>query len=438
LTHISRARGLLVAFALVALATAPSAHGQAAAVNAPALLAKAAQYDRQAKKDDRSAKKEKRRARLATRKAKRAKKPAVRRRLRRSAKRHTARARAYRKRAARCRRRAASLRRRAATPPPVHAAVAPPRRPAVPLGTAVDWNRAQRDSALRTTFLTHFDQMTPENELKLFALQPREGQFDFDRADAMVNWALSNGKRVRGHVLVYGNQLPNWLANPAQPWTRDELIQIMKDHIQTVMRHFQGRIKEWDVVNEAVVDYGNGWTPNLWYQVIGPDYVELAFRYAREADPGARLFYNDNGIDLPDHPHTVRLRALLSDLLKKGTPINAVGMQNHMSNKYKADGFQVAQSMRGFEALGLDVAVTEMDVPNDNGLTGDAELSAQRDTFLGAAWACRTEPRCLSFSTWGVTDKYSWIDPVLTPLMFDGSYNPKPAWYAVEDWIKKP
>ena len=304
-----------------------------------------------------------------------------------------------------------------------------------PASAALDWRRLRFDRALHDTFLRHFDQITPENELKLFALQPRQGEYDFDDADAMVDWARGHGKRVRGHVLVYGNQLPYWLTSVI--WTRDELLDVMKDHIQTVMKHFQGRITEWDVVNEAVVDYGNGWTPNLWYQVIGPDYVEKAFRFAHEADPGARLVYNDNGIDLPDHPHTVRLRALLSDLLKRGVPINAVGMQNHMSNKYMANGFQVAETMRRFEALGLDVAVTEMDVRNDNGLAGATELETQRQTFEGAAWACRIEPRCLSFSTWGISDRYSWINPALTPLTFDANMNPKPAFYAVEDWIKK-
>lgn len=440
MTHSSRHRGgarrLLLAAALLVLAlpaAAPPATAQAP--NATVLQATATQYELLATRDERAAKWESRLARAAVKKAKRAVKPGLRKRLRRSAKRHLARAKARRKRARRYRKRAASLRKRAATPPPVRAAAAPPRRAPIPLGTALDWNTVQADDGLRQAFLTHFDQMTPENELKLFSLEPRKGQFAFHNADAMVDWARANGKRVRGHVLVYGNQLPHWLKDTQ--WTRDQLIEILRNHIQTVMSHFKGRITEWDVVNEAVVDYGDGWTPNLWYQVIGPDYVEMAFRFAHEADPSAKLFYNDNGIDLPDHPHTVQVRALLSRLLTEGTPVDAVGMENHMSNRYKADGFQVRETMRRFEALGLDVAVTEMDVPNDTGLTGDAELNAQRDTFMGAAWACRMEPRCASFSSWGVTDRYSWINPALTPLMFDATYAAKPAFYAVEDWVKK-
>jgi endo-1,4-beta-xylanase len=438
MAHLPRpragARRLLLAAALLLLVPAGAAPAaQAQAADAGALLAQAARQDALARKDDRTAARERRLARIAARKAKLALKPADGRRLRKSARRHAARARAHRKRAKRHRKAAARLRRRAAAPPVRVAAAS--RRPAIPLGTALDWRSLRFDRALHDTFLRYFDQVTPENELKLFALQPRQGEYDFDDADAMVDWARGRGKRVRGHVLVYGNQLPYWLTSVI--WTRDELLAVMKDHIQTVMKHFQGRITEWDVVNEAVVDYGNGWTPNLWYKVIGPDYVEQAFRFAHEADPGAKLFYNDNGIDLPDHPHTVALRALLSDLLRRGVPIDAVGMQNHMSNQYKANGFQVAETMRRFAALGLDVAVTEMDVPNDNALTGVTELEAQRQTFEGSAWACRVEPHCLSFSTWGISDRYSWINPALTPLTFDVNMDPKPAFYAVEDWIKK-
>ena len=311
------------------------------------------------------------------------------------------------------------------------------RRAPVPLGTALDWHEARADPALADVFLRHFDQMTPENELKMYALQPLRGAYSFATADKMVDWARANGKRVRGHALVYGSQLPAWLT--AAAWTRDELLEVMRDHIQTVMTHFRGRVPEWDVVNEAVVDWGNGLTPNIWAQVIGPDYIEQAFRFAHEADPGAKLFYNDWGIELPDHPRTAAVRKLVSGLQSRGVPIDGVGIQDHVTNRYSATGPQVAETLRRFAAMGLDVAITEMDVQTDSGGSLAAQRETQRHTFAGSAWACRMEPRCTSFTSWGISDRYSWIDtPGMAPLMFDAALDPKPAFADVEDWIKKP
>jgi hypothetical protein len=187
------ARRLFLAAAVLLLVTAAAAPAvQAQAVDAGALLAEAARHDALALKDDRMAARERRLARLASRKAKLALKPAGSRRLRRRARRQAARAKTHRKRAKRHRKAAARLRRRAATPPPVHASVVA-RRPAIPLGTALDWRSVQSDPGLRDTFLRNFDQVTPENELKMFALQPRQGEYDFDNADAMVDWAGRTG-----------------------------------------------------------------------------------------------------------------------------------------------------------------------------------------------------------------------------------------------------
>ena len=272
--------------------------------------------------------------------------------------------------------------------------------------------------------------------MKMFALQPRAGRFDFREADAMVNWARANGKRVRGHTLVFGSQLPAWLLEGG--FTREELIDVMKTHVKTVVEHFRGRVSEWDVVNEAIAGDGS-WQPNLWLDVIGPEYIDIAFRAAREADPSARLFYNDGGIDLPDHPHTVAVRSLLSALRSRGVPVDGVGLQNHMSNRWHAPEAQIIEAMRRFAEIGLDIAVTEMDVRTDGGGSREAELDAQKQVYAASAKACRLQPRCTSFSTWGISDRYSWFDNLaLAPLMFDADMNAKPAFAAVEDWIKLP
>lgn len=429
---------LVAALALLLFLTSAAEPRTASAQSvseAGALMVQAGRYEAASRRELRKAAREHRLAAAAAKKAKKTRAPGARKRLRRSARKHRVRAALHRKRARRQRKRAARLRRRAAQLGQVRAALV--RRPPIPLGTAIDWSELQADPALERLFLDHFGQMSPENELKLFALQPRQGVYNFYTADRMVDWALSHGKRVRGHTLVYGNQLPHWMTSRA--WTRDELLAVMRDHIETVMRHFHGRVAEWDVVNEAVGSWGDGWVHNLWYDVIGPDYVDQAFRFARAADPDAQLFYNDYGTELPDHPKTVRARALVSHLVSAGVPIDGVGLESHVSNQFKADGFEVAETMRRFAAMGLDVAVTEMDVRTNGGGPLAAELDTQRTTFGGSARACRMEPRCTSFTTWGISDRYSWFEvPELAPLMFDASMVPKPAFWDVEDWVRKP
>ncbi len=423
-------RRLFLVALLLCLASAaqPPAAPAQTTPRAASLMVRAGRLEAAARRDLRTAGRERRLARAAAKKA-----------PRRSARRHRSRAARYRKRARSRRKHAASLRRRAAALSQVKAvaASAPPRRAPVPLGTALDWRVARTDPALADAFLRHFDQMTPENELKMYALQPLRGAYSFASADRMVDWARAHGKRVRGHALVYGSQLPAWLT--ARDWTRDELLEVMRDHIQAVMTHFRGRVTEWDVVNEGVVDWGDGLTPNIWSQVIGPDYVDYAFRFAHEADPGAKLFYNDWGIELPDHPRTVAVRKLVSGLKSRGVPIDGVGIQDHVTNRYNATGPQVAETLRRFAAMGLDVAITEMDVQTDSGGSRADQLEAQRHAFAGSAWACRMEPRCTSFTSWGISDRYSWIEtPGMAPLMFDDALEPKPAFADVEDWIKKP
>jgi GH35 family endo-1,4-beta-xylanase len=415
-------------------AAAPE-RSRAQTARASALLAQAAADDRAAKDQDRMARLDLRKSRKTLRSARQvtAKAQAL---LRSRARRYRKRGSAHKRHARRLRRRARRLRRMASAeraPPP--APFTPPRRPAIPLGTALDWSTIQADSRLRDVFLAHFDQVTAENEMKMFALQPMPGVWDFDLADQMVDWARAHGKRVRGHTLVFGGQLPWWIRS--RVWTRDELLEVMKDHITAVMQHFSGRVSEWDVVNEAIASDGS-FNPNVWYQVIGPDYVDQAFRFARAADPSAKLFYNDAGIDLPDKPHTFGVRDLVAGLRNRGVPIDGVGMQSHVSNRFNAGEAPFAAAMKLFTGLGLDVAVTEMDVALDSGGTLSQKLAVQRQVFSDAAQACRLEPRCTSFSTWGISDRYSWLGQGAAGLMFDENVEPKPAFSAVDDWVHGP
>jgi endo-1,4-beta-xylanase len=173
--------------------------------------------------------------------------------------------------------------------------------------------------------------------------------------------------------------------------------------------------------------------------VIGSDYLDYAFRFAHQAAPEAQLYYNDWGLDLPYHPHTVGILRMVQRLRARGVPINGVGIQGHVGTGIRASGPQVAQTMHRFTALGLNVAITEMDVRTDRGGSVAQERQWQRSVYADYAQACRMEPRCTSFTTWGISDRYSWYaqdHPEWRPLMFDTSFNSKPALSAVRDWIK--
>jgi endo-1,4-beta-xylanase len=353
------------------------------------------------------------------------------RRLRRRASRHRRRAKKYAVRARWHRREAVRLRRLAAGRSRAPAA---PRRAPIPLGAAVAWDEFESDARLGQTFLRHFDQMTPENELKWQNVHPGILTWRFSVADEMVDWARSHGKRVRGHTLIWSNQNPPWVEQGV--WTRDTLLKVMKNHINTTMGHFRGRVHEWDVVNEAIDPHGN-WVRNVWYRVIGPDYVDWAFRYARQADPGARLYYNETGLDGPDHPHSRGVLSMLRRLRSRGVPVDAVGMQGHVSTRFRGTPTGLTDLMHEFTALGLAVAITEMDVRTDGDGTLSQRREAQRVVYRDYARACRLEPRCTSFTTWGISDAYSWWEqPELAPLLFDGAFKPKPAFHEVQDWIR--
>lgn len=296
--------------------------------------------------------------------------------------------------------------------------------------------RALRQSRLlRRSYLTGFEQLTPENEMKMERLQPAPGVFRFGQADRVVRFARKYCKRIRGHTLVYGRQLPRWATDGR--FEGERLGFEMEWHVRTVVGRYAGRVAEWDVVNEAIGPDGR-YTPNVWFKALGAQYVERAFRAARDADPEALLFYNDNGIELPNHPHTVAVRNMVRDLRRRGVPIDGVGIQNHVSTTYHASQAELSQTIRGFTDLGVRVAITEMDVTLDSPGGRARNLERQRRVYRAAARACRANPRCTSFSTWGVGDGVSWLGPAAGGLLFDRGYRRKPAYKAVSRSLGSP
>jgi endo-1,4-beta-xylanase len=296
------------------------------------------------------------------------------------------------------------------------------------IGAAVMASPLVHDSAYAATARREFNIVTTENALKFEPLRPAPDEYDFQEADLIVKFARTNGMRLRGHTLVWKRQLPSWLT--AVRRSREDVIALLRDHIHTVVGRYRERIYAWDVVNEAVQLQGEEDSPPLratfWLETIGPEYIDLAFRFAREADPQARLFYND-GIGSRRGPKAEAVIAFVRSLLRREVPLNGVGLQLHVSLTRPPDVVGLTSVMRELSDLGLEVHVTEMDVATDGYSGTQEEKEARQAQLYGQILkACLTTPRCTTFVTWGFTDRYTWLYPD-TPLPFDADYRPKPA-----------
>ncbi|MCL5022419.1 MAG: endo-1,4-beta-xylanase [Nitrospirae bacterium] len=311
------------------------------------------------------------------------------------------------------------------------------------IGTAVAAKPMMNDALYNVTLAREFGILTPKDAMKFGAVHQCRYHYDFSEADAIVAPAEANGSQVRGHTLVWEpvssiseqlpfDRLPFWLT--AQGWKRDELISVLREHIRTVVGRYRGRIAAWDVVNEAIDEDGS-LKKNIWMRHIGPGYIELAFRWAHEADPDAKLFYNDYNAE-GQGGKSDAVYALVRDLVRRGVPIHGVGMQLHVSLDSYPDPGAVAVNIRRLSALGLEVHITEMDVRID-GLPTEEKLSRQAGIYRGMLAACLSAPGCKAFVIWGFTDRYSWIPEYFSgadsALIFDRSYRPKLAYKSLKD-----
>jgi endo-1,4-beta-xylanase len=304
-------------------------------------------------------------------------------------------------------------------------------------GAAVASAALCSEPAYHETLTGEFNALTPENAMKFGPLCSSRGNYNFGEADAIVAMAEEHGMKVRGHTLVWHNQLPSWLTD--KQWTRDELISILHEHIAAVVGHYRGRIWTWDVVNEAVEDDGS-LRQTIWSQGIGPEYIEMAFRWAHEADPNALLFYNDySGEGLGTKSDAIY--ALVADLRKRGVPIDGVGLQMHVPLEGGPSPDDVAANMKRLGAIGLKVNITEMDVRIPEPIT-EEKLEAQAQLYHKMLDVCLMAKNCTAFEMWGFTDSHSWI-PQFFPgtgdaLIFDGAYQPKPAFNEIMGTLADP
>ncbi|MFJ7150882.1 endo-1,4-beta-xylanase [Streptomyces sp. NPDC100445] len=280
-------------------------------------------------------------------------------------------------------------------------------------GTAIASGRLG-DSAYTTIASREFDMVTAENEMKIDATEPQRGQFNFSAGDRVYNWAVQNGKRVRGHTLAWYAQQPGWM----QSLSGSSLRQAMIDHINGVMGHYKGKIAQWDVVNEAFADDNSGGRRDSNLQRTGNDWIEVAFRTARAADPAAKLCYNDYNIENWTWAKTQAVYAMVRDFKQRGVPIDCVGFQSHF-NSGSPYNSNFRTTLENFAALGVDVAITELDIQG-----------ASASTYANVTNDCLAVPRCLGITVWGVRDTDSWRSGD-TPLLFNGDGSKKPAYTAV-------
>ncbi|MFC4015215.1 endo-1,4-beta-xylanase [Nonomuraea purpurea] len=269
-------------------------------------------------------------------------------------------------------------------------------------------------SAYTTIAGREFNMVTAENEMKIDATEPNRGQFNFTNADRIYNWAVQNGKRVRGHTLAWHSQQPGWM----QSLSGSTLRQAMINHINGVMAHYKGKIYAWDVVNEAFADGNSGGRRDSNLQRTGNDWIEAAFRTARTADPAAKLCYNDYNIENWTWAKTQGVYNMVRDFKQRGVPIDCVGFQSHF-NSGSPYNSNFRTTLQSFAALGVDVAITELDIQG-----------ASATTYANVTKDCLAVPRCVGITVWGVRDSDSWR-PGDTPLLFDGNGNKKPAYTSV-------
>lgn len=327
-----------------------------------------------------------------------------------------------------------------------------------PIGAAIEPH--QTEGQIAELLKEHVNMIVAENAMKPEGMQPREGQFNWGPADRIVNFAKENDMEVRFHTLVWHTQVPGWffidedgnrMVDETDPEKREAnkalLLERLETHVKTIVERYKDDIKSWDVVNEVVEPADpDGMRNSEWYQITGTDYIETAFRAAREAGgPDIKLYINDYNTEQSQKRDI--LYNLVKDMLDRGVPIDGVGHQTHISVAYPP-AHQIISSMEKFAELGLDNIVTELDMSiyawddrSDYGVdTPEEVLNKQAERYREIFRAFKNNNHLLSEVVfWGISDSHTWLHtfPVNSrtdaPLPFDKNFEPKPAYWGIID-----
>jgi len=298
---------------------------------------------------------------------------------------------------------------------------------------------------------SQFSAVTPGNAMKWGSVEPTQGVFDWSDADALVSFAEQHGQLVRGHTLLWHNQLPDWLTTGVANGTisKSQLWSLLEQHIFTEVGRYQGRIWQWDVANEFFTDSNPSMiNPNdFWVSNLGAGVIPQAFRWAHQADPHALLMYNDYNIAGEDgsNAKSDAAYAWLQQMLDQGVPIDGVGDQGHLDTQF---GFptRMQQDFERYASIGLKIAITEADVrtfvdgPTTQVPTNSLALFAQPYEFEQMMQACLAVPECISFTVWGFGDADSWIPGFFKgegyATLYDVNLAPKPAYNALQQDLR--
>lgn len=300
-----------------------------------------------------------------------------------------------------------------------------------PLGVSLNPRLLIENESYAIRAQTEFNSVTAENHMKMLLVHPEANRFDFSKGDEIVKFALDQKSRVHGHTLVWHNQVPKWMnefSGDEQAWEN-----MLKNHIQEVVKHYKGQVSGWDVVNEAFLDDGS-LRPTIWSKNI-PDYIAKCFQWAHEADPKAILFYNDYGQDGKPKKMKAILK-LVKDFKRRKIPIHGLGLQMHININSKDE--ELASVINQSKSTGLKIHFSELDIAvnpkNDSTFVYDA--IAQEAQQLKYAFIFQTYLKIPIYQQYGITfwnvgDKDSWLRgyfkrPKEYPLLFDDSYRRKP------------
>lgn len=285
--------------------------------------------------------------------------------------------------------------------------------------------------------------LVPENELKWGVLRPGPDRFDFTQGDRLAEFARAHNMLFRGHTLVWHKNLPRWFNNTVN---RKNAEQVLINHIKTVAGHYAGKMHSWDVVNEALeVSHGrsDGLRKSPWLKFLGPEYIDIAFRTAAEADPQALLVYNDFQFET-DKPgneaRRTKVLRLLERLKSSGVPIHALGIQSHLgASRTGFTGKKLKGFLRDVASLDLKILVTEMDITDKqllNVAVRDRSIATVYEDYLAVVL---DEPATIAVLTWGISDRYTWLSTFeprkdgtpVRPLPLDAQLQRKLAWNAI-------
>jgi endo-1,4-beta-xylanase len=300
-----------------------------------------------------------------------------------------------------------------------------------PVGAALDTEKLKFEERYWKTALEHFNSFTPERVMKPDHLHPREDVFNFSELDHLMDFCKEHKVRLHGHTLVWHKSLPSWMEN--FEGNKSDWENLLRKHISVIVGHCKGKVKSWDVVNEAFNDDGT-LRQNIWLKNIGPDYLALAFTFAHEADQDALLFYNDYSMEVP----AVKLGAVIAkmkEIRSQGSHVDGIGMQMHVTLDFPAIN-DINAAAQDIAREGFMVHYSELDVSLTAGqgffVSGKKLMEEQRcrlRNIVKGYMQLETKYR-FGVTFWGVSDNDSWLTEDkfrARPLLFDSRYKPKPA-----------